>query len=486
MKNSKKTLIGSLVGYSAVVLLIAFVGAISIFQIGTLGKNVEYLAKDVAGKVKNATELEPALVDMKTSVEVFVRSSRDDSSEADQSIAKVNRVLERAEAEIKEGDELKILDEIKLLTNEYVEKYGDIANMISSRNKNQSSIVSIGNDIYEELGTLSKEHQGGALSDRIARVQNSFLEATVDVEKFFVTYDSQYATSTEDKIAEILEAFASDEAEELQDVMYAIEDDYLDTFLGVSAVINKMGQMIEQELFPIAPEIMALTKKISDSGWTDMETARQDAEGRVDSTRTLIIVLGIVAIGLGMLIGFVSSTRAATAEKKNERQYFLQTGQTELNEKTRGEQDIATTATNIITYLCEYLEAKVGAFYVFGTETKVLQLLGSYAYQERKNISNEFELGEGMVGQAALEKKTIMITDCPDDYISVSSGLGNAAPRNIVLFPIVLGDVLMGVMEIGWLKESSELHLAFLDQVAENIAIAINSATARSNMRSLL
>jgi CheY-like chemotaxis protein/putative methionine-R-sulfoxide reductase with GAF domain len=486
MKNSKKTLVGSLVGYSAVVLLIAFVGAISIFQIGTLGKNVEYLSKDVAGKVKSATELEPALVDMKTSVEMFVRSSRDDSSEADQSISKVNLVLGKAEEEIKEGDDAKILDEIKLLTNEYIGKYRDIANMIDSRNKNQSAIVSIGNDIYEDLGTLSKEHQGGALSDWTAGVQNSFLEATVDVEKFFVTYDSQYAISAEDRITKILDEYALFGAGEFQDVIYAIEDDYLDAFLGVSAVINKMNQMIEQELFPIAPEIMALTKKISDSGWTDMETARRDAESRVGSTRTLIIVLGIVAIGLGMLIGFISSTRAATAEKKNERQYFLQKGQTELNEKTRGDQNVATTVTNIITYLCEYLEAKVGAFYVYDKETKLLRLLGSYAYQERKSISNEFKLGEGMVGQAALEKKTIMITDCPDDYILVSSGLGNAPPRNIVLFPIVLGDVLMGVMEIGWLNECSELHLAFMDQVAENIAIAVNSAIARSNLSILL
>ncbi len=486
MKHSKKTLIGSLVGYSAVVLLIAIVGAISFFQIGTLGKNVEYLAKDVAGKVKNSTELEPALLNMKSSVEVFVHSNRDDSSEADRSIKKVNQVLERAEEEIVEGDERKILDEIKLLTNEYVEKYSAISNMISSRNKNQSSIVSFGNDIYQELGTLSKEYQGGILANRIAEVQNRFLEATVDVEKYFVTYDAQYATSTEEKIAKILEEFASDEVEELQDVMYSIEDDYLDTFLGVSAVISKMSQMIEQELIPIAPEIMALTKKISDSGWSDMETARQGAESRVASTRTLIILLGIVAIVLGMLIGFISSSRIATAERENERQRFLQMGQTELNEKVRGEQDLPTTATNIITYLCEYLEAKVGAFYVFGTETKMLQLLGSYAYQERKNISNEFKLGEGMVGQAGLEKKTIMITDCPDDYISVSSGLGNAPPRNIVLYPVVLGDVLMGVMEIGWLNEPSELHLAFLDQVDENIAIAINSAIARSNLNYLL
>jgi CheY-like chemotaxis protein/signal transduction histidine kinase len=486
MKSSKKTLIGSLVGYSAVVLLIAFVGAISIIQISTLGGDVDYLAEDVARKVKNAGELDPALLDMKTSVEAFVRSSRDDSSEADRSIAKVNNVLEIAEEEITDRDDSKIIDEIKLLTNEYVEKYHEVANMIASRNKNRSAIASTGKEIYEKLRQLAEEHQKGVLSDRIASLQNGFLEATVDVEKFFATYDPQYATSTEDKLSEIMERFPADEVEELQDVMYAIEDDYLDTFLAVSAVISKMTQTIEQDLFPIAPKIMALTEKISESGWTDMETARRDAESRVGSTRTLIVVLGIVAILLGMLIGFVSSTHTATAEKKNERQSFLQTGLGQLNDKIRGELDLTTTATNIITHLCEYLDGKVGAFYVYRTEKKILQLFGTYAYKERKNISSEFKVGEGMVGQAALEKKRILITDCPDDYVSITSGLGNAPPRHIMLYPIVLGDELMGVVEIGWLQESSALQLAFMDQTAENIAIAISTAKARGKMRALL
>ncbi len=486
MKSSKKTLIGSLVGYSAVVLLIAFVGAISIIQISTLGKNVEYLAKDVATKVKNAGELDPALLDMKTSVEAFIHSSRDDSSEADRSIAKVNMVLQKAEEEITNRDDLETIDEIKLLTNEYIEKYHEVANMIASRNKNRSAIISVGEEIYKKLGQLAEEHQKGVLSEKIVSLQNGFLEATVDVEKFFATYNPQYATSTEDKLSELIERFPADETEELQDVMYAIEDDYLDTFLAVSAVISKMTQTIDQNLFPIAPKILDLTKKISDSGWTDMETARRDAQSRVSSTRTLIVVLGIVAILLGMLIGFVSSTHTATAEEKNERQNFLQTGLAELNNKVRGELDLTTTATNIITHLCEYLDGKVGAFYVYRTEKEILQLFGTYAYKERKNISNEFKTGEGMVGQAALEKKRILITDCPDDYISVNSGLGNTAPRHIMLYPIVLGDDLMGVVEIGWLQESSELHLAFMDQTAENIAVAISTAKARGKMRTLL
>ena len=160
------------------------------------------------------------------------------------------------------------------------------------------------------------------------------------------------------KISAIEENLSSNEAEELQDVMYTIEDDYLDTFLGVSAVISKMSQEIEEKLLPIAPKIMSQTKKISDSGWSDMETARLGAESRVNSTRTLIIVLGIVAIALGMLIGFISSTRAATAEGENERQRFLQTGQTELNEKTREWADRRDELNSKVRKLIEEANAK--------------------------------------------------------------------------------------------------------------------------------
>ena len=67
----------------------------------------------------------------------------------------------------------------------------------------------------------------------------------------------------------------------------------------------------------------------------------------------------------------------------------------------------------------------------------MLKLTSSYAYRERKSVSNRFRLGEGLVGQCALEKKTILLTKVPPDYIQISSGLGEAPPLNIIVLPVL-------------------------------------------------
>ena len=96
------------------------------------------------------------------------------------------------------------------------------------------------------------------------------------------------------------------------------------------------------------------------------------------------------------------------------------------------------------------------------------------------------ELGEGLVGQAASEKKTIIFTQIPEDYIRVNSGLGNAVPKNIVILPLLQDGNLKGVIEIGTTREFSELDSKFLNLVSENLAIVFNAAQSRTKLKELL
>src|SRR3990172_1496644 len=98
----------------------------------------------------------------------------------------------------------------------------------------------------------------------------------------------------------------------------------------------------------------------------------------------------------------------------------------------RGEQDLAALARNIISYLCVRLDAKIGALYL-ARDNNLLQLAGSYAYTKIKIPADQFKFGEGMIGQVALAKKSIVIRDIPDDYIKITSGLGEAVPHNILV-----------------------------------------------------
>ena len=91
----------------------------------------------------------------------------------------------------------------------------------------------------------------------------------------------------------------------------------------------------------------------------------------------------------------------------------------------------------ILSNLAPLVGAQQGVFYVMDSidNQPVLKLMSSYAYQERKNLANQFPLGEGLVGQCALEKQRILLTEVPNDYIRISSGLGEALPLNIIVLP---------------------------------------------------
>jgi CheY-like chemotaxis protein/GAF domain-containing protein/HAMP domain-containing protein len=178
-------------------------------------------------------------------------------------------------------------------------------------------------------------------------------------------------------------------------------------------------------------------------------------------------------------------TNLATMSKETKAQNWLKTGQAELNEKMRGEQDLLELSENIINYIATYIDAKVGAIYL-KDESDTLKLVSSYAYTKRKNLSNEFKIGTGIIGQAALEKKPILITNVPDDYIKINSGLGEAKPLNILVLPFLYEGVVKGVIELGSFHELTDLHLQFLQLTAENIAIAFHTAKSRVELKKLL
>ncbi|MBE9562273.1 MAG: GAF domain-containing protein, partial [Proteobacteria bacterium] len=172
--------------------------------------------------------------------------------------------------------------------------------------------------------------------------------------------------------------------------------------------------------------------------------------------------------------------------EQNSKQDWLKTGQTKLNEQMSGTQGIEELSRNIITFLCNYLEdVQVGAFYLI-IETNRLKLFATYAYNKRKQLANEFELGEGLIGQAALERQSIIITQAPEDYIQVQSGIGESVPQNILVIPFFYEDELSGVIEMASLHELSDTQLEFIEQIMPHVGIAMNTAQSRTKLQSLL
>ncbi|MHC4320836.1 MAG: response regulator [Planctomycetota bacterium] len=222
----------------------------------------------------------------------------------------------------------------------------------------------------------------------------------------------------------------------------------------------------------------SITKPIT----TLSTAARSVAEGELD--HSIEIKSGGEIGELADSFNDMISNLRLTMEK-NDTHNWLKTGQMELNVKMRGEQDIETLGRNIIGYLTEYLNAQIGILYMSDNDSR-LKLIGSYAYVQQKNAPNEFMPGEGLVGQAALGKKHILLTNCPDDSININSGIVEAIPKNILIFPLILNNTVRGVVELGSFHEFHDIHLTFLDQIAEGIAIVLNTVISRSRTEILL
>src|SRR5205085_6752329 len=169
--------------------------------------------------------------------------------------------------------------------------------------------------------------------------------------------------------------------------------------------------------------------------------------------------------------------------RKNTDQDWLKTNLAKFTRLLQGQKDLMQVSRLILSELAPLVSEQHGTFYIAenGDQQLSLKLRASYAYKERKGLANQFQLGEGLVGQCALEKERILITDVPEDYVRINSGLGEASPMNIVVLPVLFEGQVKAVIELASFQHFSDIHLAFLDQLTESIGIVLN--TIEANMR---
>ncbi|MDP2415305.1 response regulator [Daejeonella sp.] len=215
-----------------------------------------------------------------------------------------------------------------------------------------------------------------------------------------------------------------------------------------------------------------------------------------------VIVLGCLLILLMVLVllGFIRRTfskqkriEASILETnkelnkvsaENKRQNWLLEGAVVVDEAMRGTQTLAECAQSIISELAKYVKADLGAIYIAEKEGNMVTLAGMFAFQPQHAVTT-FRLGEGMVGQAALEKKGIILTNIPSDYIKVTSALGNASLAGVLIYPLILQGQLKGVIELGFLSGIAPNAMEFLDKVSNSIAMGINAVQSSVEMQNL-
>jgi HAMP domain-containing protein/signal transduction histidine kinase len=173
---------------------------------------------------------------------------------------------------------------------------------------------------------------------------------------------------------------------------------------------------------------------------------------------------------------------------RNQEQDWLKTNLTKFTRMLQGQRDLLTVGKLILSELAPVVPAQQGVFYIMdksGREPE-LKLLASYACREESGLKTSLKLGESLVGQAALEKQRVLLSDAPSDYVKVSSALGAARPMNIVVLPILFEGEVKAVIELSSLERFNSTHQAFLDQLTESIGIVLHTIEANTRTENLL
>jgi CheY-like chemotaxis protein/signal transduction histidine kinase/HAMP domain-containing protein len=175
----------------------------------------------------------------------------------------------------------------------------------------------------------------------------------------------------------------------------------------------------------------------------------------------------------------------ADRERETRAENWLKTGQTQLGENLRSNQELQLLATAVIGFLAERLHGQVGCLYLLQEQERRLSLQASYACAAEE-VPAGFALGEGLVGQAAADGRSLLLSDIPADYLRVGSAVGTTPPRHLLIVPFHFEERLLGVVELASLTPFTELDQEFVARAGAILGSGFRIALARREMQQLL
>jgi len=199
----------------------------------------------------------------------------------------------------------------------------------------------------------------------------------------------------------------------------------------------------------------------------------------------LLLVIGIVLVAVYIIITAnlkaLRSAQTATADKN-----WILEGSSDLTKGMQGNKRVTEITQTIINYLTTYLNAQTGTLYIAEQDNMHLRLVSAYAMDKRNKNFPVIRFGEGLAGQAAAEKRSILYTDISAGYFKVNTSFGEVVPKNIIAVPFVFENKVIGVIELGSIYDFTKLQKEYLSIAADSIAIAIASSQAREITKELL
>ena len=151
--------------------------------------------------------------------------------------------------------------------------------------------------------------------------------------------------------------------------------------------------------------------------------------------------------------------------------------------------DLDALAYDVISNLVKYIGANLGGMFIINDDNKndvYIEMKACYAYDRQKHLEKRIDPGVGLIGRCVQEKETIYITDVPEDYLNIKSGLGNEKPSSLLIVPLVMNEKIYGVIEIASFEHIEKYQIEFTERIAESIASTISSVKTNIQTKGLL
>ncbi len=241
------------------------------------------------------------------------------------------------------------------------------------------------------------------------------------------------------------------------------------TWKDLTENVNQLAQNLTVQVRSISEVASAVTKG-------DLtRTIRVDAKGELEALKDTINQM-------------IANLKGTTL--RNHEQDWLKSNLAKFAQMLQGQRDRNAVANKVLSELAELVNARYGAFYILEqpelSDEPKLKLFAGYAQKSRKLIDQEFSLSEGLVGQCATDKERIRLSNVPSEYLQISSGIGSAAPIDLVILPVLFENNIKAVIELASFENFSDTHIDFLDQLTESIGIVLNNIETNTRTEELL
>jgi HAMP domain-containing protein/signal transduction histidine kinase/CheY-like chemotaxis protein len=244
---------------------------------------------------------------------------------------------------------------------------------------------------------------------------------------------------------------------------------------GASGIWKNLTENVNQLAENLTTQVRAISEVASAVTKGDLtQMIRVEAKGEVEELKDTI----------NQMIGNLKETTLL-----NQEQDWLKSNLAKFTQMLQGQKNLSTVTRQILSELAQVVNAQQGMFYILEQKegkNKTLNLFSAYAYNNVMEAQKSIKLGEGLVGQCAVEKQRIWLRSVPKDYFKITSGLGSATPVNVIVLPVLFEDQVKAVIELASFDEFNETHLDFLEQLTESIGIVLNTIEANTRTEKLL